>query len=180
MKKLIALLLLTMLLFNLSGYLLTEYAMQQNEHRLVASLDLHAYSDKNLVLIKIPLHLPYTTDNHKFVRVNGQVKVGQTYYNYVKRRICQDTLMLMCIPNPEKARLVGVSTQLSAQAENTAPVKSALPILKKAAPADDFIAGNPMLLSSTFSCLELSGHIARSALPFSGPVQEPAAEPPEA
>jgi len=99
-------LLLAIHLFNLAGYtLLFDYFIQQSDKQLVQQLDSHQYNDNELIEVKIPLHTPYLTSWSDYERVDGEAEVNGLYYSYVKRKIHNDTLYLLCLPNKSKTQL---------------------------------------------------------------------------
>jgi hypothetical protein len=64
------------------------------------ALDNNEYKDSDLISIKIPVsYLPYYNNSSTFERIDGQVEIQGLQYNYVKRRIYNDSLELLCIPN---------------------------------------------------------------------------------
>ena len=106
LKKLTAILLLALFVFNTIGYrLLVEYALNQADYNLEARLDKGHYSESELITVKIPLNLPYQTNWKDFERVNGEMNVNGTIYKYVQRKVYNDTLILQCIPHEEKTEL---------------------------------------------------------------------------
>ena len=106
MKKLAAILLLLLFLFNLVGYRLWfNYAQQQSDIQLQASLDKHQYNDAELISIKVPLSMPYQTVQSSYERVDGEIKIDGKIYKYVKRRIVNGELELLCLPDQNKMRL---------------------------------------------------------------------------
>lgn len=106
MKKLAAILLLLLFLFNLVGYRLWfNYAQQQSDVLLEASLDKHQYNDAELISIKVPLSMPYQVMQSNYERVNGEVKLDGKIYKYVKRRVVNGELELLCLPDQNKMRL---------------------------------------------------------------------------
>ena len=106
MKKLLAILLLTIYLFNLTGYsLLFQYLINDTDTVLVKRLDKDAYNDKDLIEVKVALNMPYLTTSKNFERVNGQLELNGVHYNYVKRKVSSDTLYLLCLPNFAKTQL---------------------------------------------------------------------------
>lgn len=179
MKKLFALFLLSIQLFNLSGYLIARFLISQNDRHLVYQLDKNRYADKDLVLIKIPLSLPYTTDNSSYTRVNGQVEFKGTYYNYVKRKISRDTLMLLCIPNAEKKRLLLSATQLGNVSEAVTSGKSHQPELKRSKTLDDYIFSIQGAVAGISSGVN-DAHFPCSILLPASPQLGTAAKPPQA
>jgi hypothetical protein len=90
-----------LLLFNWSGYrLLTAYWENKANTRLEAQIDENGYDESQLISVKIPAgHLSSYTNAGQFERVDGQVEIGGVQYKYVKRRLFNDSLELLCIPN---------------------------------------------------------------------------------
>jgi hypothetical protein len=67
-----------------------------------AMLDKKSIKESELFEIKIPLHLPYQTSWSNYERFDGEIKLDGVIYKYVKRKITNDTLHLMCIENTKK------------------------------------------------------------------------------
>ncbi len=106
MKKIAAALLISLLLFNWFGYnLVVNYLQQQSDTHLEALLDDNQYDDSRLIELKIPTHVPYQTSWASYERYDGEVEVNGVLYKYVKRKVSNDTLYLMCIPNTKKMNL---------------------------------------------------------------------------
>lgn len=106
LKKTIAILLLVIYLFNLAGYTLVfRYFITQAETGFISRLDQKKYDDADLVQISIPLYLPYV-QNSNYERVDGTVENDGIQYNYVKRRVHNDTLYVLCLPNHQKSLLL--------------------------------------------------------------------------
>lgn len=85
--------------------MLFYYLQQKNDARLEAQFDNNSYDDSQLVELKIPVHLPYQNSWPAYQRYDGEIELNGTMYKYVKRRLANDTLYLMCIPNSKKMRL---------------------------------------------------------------------------
>ncbi len=68
-------------------------------------LDHNTYDQSQLVELKIPMHLPYQTNWTSYQRFDGEIKLNGIIYRYVKRKVSNDTLFLMCIPNSGNMRL---------------------------------------------------------------------------
>jgi len=99
-------LLLAVHLFNLVGYtLLFEYCIQRSDKQLTQQLDNHQYNDSELIEVKIALHTPYLTSWSDYERIDGEAEVNGIFYSYVKRKIHNDTLYLLCLPNKNKTQL---------------------------------------------------------------------------
>ena len=106
MKKITALFFLTLFLFNLFGYrIVVDYMQQKLNDQFEASLDNNAYEESQLVELKIPIGLPYQTSWSAYQRYNGEIEINGILYKYVKRKVANDTLFLMCIPNTKKMHL---------------------------------------------------------------------------
>ncbi|MEO6329112.1 MAG: hypothetical protein ABIO55_09275, partial [Ginsengibacter sp.] len=91
---------------NLFGYrLVSDYLQQKYDARLEARLDKNHYNEAELVELKIPIHLPYQTSWADFERYDGEVEFNGILYKYVKRKVANDTLIVLCIPNQQKMNL---------------------------------------------------------------------------
>jgi hypothetical protein len=107
LKKTIAIILLTIHLFNLAGYRAMFALLQQKATvQIVERLDLGSYNDAELVEVKIPYPLPYAANWPDYQRFDGEAEMNGVHYNYVKRKMVNDTLYIMCIPNNERNRIV--------------------------------------------------------------------------
>ena len=106
MRKLSAILLLLIFLFNLVGYrFVFNYEQQKADVQLEASLDKAQYNDADLIAITIPLSMPYQTVQSGFERVNGEINISGKIYKYVKRKIVDGEMVLMCLPDQNKMRI---------------------------------------------------------------------------
>jgi len=101
MKRIAAILLMGILFFNWYGYKLLSFYLEGKANRqLEARLDEARYDESQLISIKVPSsHLSYYNSSTQFERVDGQIEVGGVQYKYVKRRLFNDSLELLCIPN---------------------------------------------------------------------------------
>lgn len=106
MKKLAAIFLVTIFLFNAGGYQLWFYFEQRNSDKnLEASLDKNDYDPAELITIKVSLSLPYQNDTKEFERISGEIKFNGKIYKYVKRKIENGELVLMCLPDKNKMQI---------------------------------------------------------------------------
>lgn len=105
MKRLIAILFLSIFLFNLYGYrLLISYWQSQAEISIQAKAAQTPESD--LVSIKVATVLPpYTYASNTYESITGEVDVHGMTYKYVKRRIFKDSIEFLCVPHIAKKRL---------------------------------------------------------------------------
>jgi hypothetical protein len=68
--------------------------------RLEARLDRQQYDENQLITIKVPAScLSYFNVSTTFERVSGTIEVGGVPYQYVKRRIFNDSVEMKCIQN---------------------------------------------------------------------------------
>ena len=94
MKKLITIGLLLLLLFNLIGYRFWfDYIQQESSLQLQATLEKGDYNDQDLLTFRIPLSLPYQTDQADFERVEGEITLNGKIYTCVKRKVCGGELI---------------------------------------------------------------------------------------
>jgi hypothetical protein len=106
LKKLIAILLLIVLLFNIVGY---KFVANYFEHKatddMQTSLDLHHYKESDLISFKLHLNLPYISSSTEFESVEGNIDINGINYQYVKKRFFNDTLEILCVPNFTKSSI---------------------------------------------------------------------------
>ena len=74
--------------------------------QLESRLDRHQYDESQLISLKVPItQLAYYINSAAFERVDGQIEIDGVPYQYVKRRIYNDSLELLCIPNQTVQKL---------------------------------------------------------------------------
>jgi hypothetical protein len=79
---------------------------QRADKTLIANLDENNYSESDLISIKVPtVHFSYYVNSKDFERVDGKIEIEGVQYNYVKRRLFNDSLELLCIPNKTATQL---------------------------------------------------------------------------
>jgi hypothetical protein len=106
LKKLAAILLILTFLFNLGGYRLWfYYQQQQSDEKLEAVLDNEEYNEEDIITLKVPISLPYQTNWKEFERAEGEINYNGKIYKYVKRKIYNGELILLCIPDHNRMRL---------------------------------------------------------------------------
>ncbi len=98
---------LSILLFNWVGYrLLTAYRQSLAASELQATLDKDAYDPHQLILLRVSADLlPYSTPSDQFEKAEGAVEIGHYRYLYVKKRLLNDSLEFLCIPDRAANRL---------------------------------------------------------------------------
>jgi hypothetical protein len=114
MKRLSAILLLGIFSFNLFGYRLIAVFLENQENRkMELAIEKNDYSDSELMAIRVPTNLPYYTNSPTFQRIDGEIEVEGVYYKYVKSRIYNDSLELLCIPNTAKTKIQAAKADFS-------------------------------------------------------------------
>ena len=102
LKKLIAISLLFIHLFNIGGQLLLhQYFVYKSDKLFNEQINKNRYNVDDLTEIKIPVNMPQINDWKNFENLTGQVQFAYSSYNYVKIRVTRTAIFLMCIPNYE-------------------------------------------------------------------------------
>jgi hypothetical protein len=108
LKRAAAILLLLLFLFNWFGYrLLSGYLQSQADAHLEAQLDQEQYDPSQLIEMRVPLNMPYQLNSTDFERYDGDIEIDGVHYKYVKRKVENGQLVLLCLPNETKMRIQG-------------------------------------------------------------------------
>lgn len=128
-----SILLLLVFLFNLVGYQFALSLLQSRADKKLESLiDNKEYDDAELTEIRIAMNMPYQQRFTEFERFYGQITIDGREYNYVKRKVEGDMLVLKCLPNKSKTHLKSIAADITKansnnhQGEN--PVKASVKI----------------------------------------------------
>ena len=112
LKQIVAILLVLILLFNIGGYkLVFTYFEQKATQRLDNKIDAHQYSEAELIEFKIPLQMPYYNDT-KYESCYGEIEIGGEHYRYVKRKVSNNNLYILCLPHIEKDNIDAIKSNL--------------------------------------------------------------------
>ena len=110
MKRIFAIVLLTVHLFNLGGYaLLFQYYIHEADVQMVKTVFDNKLGDEKLVEIRIPVNMPTIQDWDDYAVVAGQIQLKDAYYNYTRLKMTRDTLYFLCFPNTTKTRLANAN-----------------------------------------------------------------------
>lgn len=114
MKKLAAIFLLSLLLFNTVGYrfvftMLDNVAAQNQDARI----DAGNYDEASLIEVRLPLNMPYQDRVTEFERHYGEVTVDGVVYTYVKMRVANNELILKCIPDANRQQIKNSENNLA-------------------------------------------------------------------
>ena len=85
--------------------MLIQWIEQKADSRLEARLDNNNYNEADLITIKVSLNMPYQNEWSDFERYDGEVEKDGKIYKYVKRKVQNDSLILLCIPHETKMNL---------------------------------------------------------------------------
>jgi len=106
LKKLIAVFLVFLLLFNALGFYGVFVGLQYKTGLdLVQRLDKQDYQQEETVTIKVPMALPYHIDTEVYERVDGEIEHNGEFYRLVKQKLEKDTLYIVCIKDQDSKRI---------------------------------------------------------------------------
>ena len=109
MKKLTAILLIILFLFNLFGYrIFFYYAQHQSDINLEQNLDENKYDENELISLTIPFPMPYQHNSDGFERFDGEITLKGKIYKYVKRKYLDGNIIFLCLPDYNKMHLEAV------------------------------------------------------------------------
>jgi hypothetical protein len=98
---------LSVLLFNWVGFrLFTAFWEDRAATTLEAGLDRNEYDSNELILLRVAADaLPYSNCSSDFERTTGIIEIGNLRYREVKRRLYNDSVEFLCIPDGAVNRL---------------------------------------------------------------------------
>ena len=99
-RKIATILLLTFLFFTWVGYWLCISWVESRETASWKSrMEKDQYNDSQLILFKVSAAaLPYSNSSADFERADGEIKVGDIHYRYVRKRLYNDSVEFLCLP----------------------------------------------------------------------------------
>ena len=125
MRKLAAIILLILFLFNLTGYrLFFHYLGERSDSHYTSIINKEEYDESQLLTIRVNLNMPYLVDRTEFERVDGEIEIDGQVYKYVKRRIYNGQLVLMCLPNNDRTKLQAAENNYTEFSLNIAATKN--------------------------------------------------------
>lgn len=106
MRKITAIFLTLILLFNMLGFYGVFVGVKyQNKQTLIQKLDVDEYDASSTVTLKIPITIPYATYSKEYERVDGEFEYQGEFYHLVKQRLDQDTLFIVCIKDTKSKQI---------------------------------------------------------------------------
>ncbi|WP_377114565.1 hypothetical protein [Mucilaginibacter litoreus] len=152
MRKLLAILLLSVHLFNAGGYtLIFEYFIHRSEQQIVKEIYENKVDATQLVQIKVPVHNPGMHDWPDYERIQGQIQLKNGFYNYVGVKMTRDTMYLVCVANEVKNKLFNANTIIAKNVSDAPLSKKGqeAPVKKLNSPVSEY--NNPVFKYSFLS-----------------------------
>ncbi len=105
LKKVFAILLLIVFVFQMVGYYFVYLGLRfQANTEMAQRLDSESYTNDETITIKIPFALPYWSDSENAERINGEFVHNGQFYKLVKQELKKDTLYVVCIRDNKEKR----------------------------------------------------------------------------
>ena len=170
LKRTLSILLLGLFLFNCFGYkLLISYIENKADQQLEEQLDNNNYDESQLISIKVPVtYLPYYNNSKSFERIDGQIEIHGTPYKYVKRRIYNDSLELLCIPNATAMKLQSTRNEIFKFVNDLQPGKKSEshPRSFKVPAINDYISNDLLQFGDLYSVSSIKSPHYSANIPF--------------
>jgi hypothetical protein len=133
LKRVFAIFFLVIFLFQVGGYYIVFLGMQHSaKQALLHRLDADNYAESDLIVLTIPLSLPYPLHGGEFERVDGEFEHQGQQYKVVKQKLDNDTLFIACIRD-EKGSMISAAFSDFTKVAHNLPVnsKKAMNVLSK-------------------------------------------------
>lgn len=176
MKKLIAIFLVALVLFNALGFYGLFIGLRyKTVYDLTQRLDSNEYSEEETVMLKIPMALPYHIDSEIYERIDGEIEHQGEFYRLVKQKLERDTLYIVCIKDHDSKRITQalsdyIKTFAAKPADSKQTAKFFSGFIKDFLPSSVNVASATLGWSCTVSSIGLSDSFnSRSIAVFSPP-----------
>ena len=112
--------------------MLLQFLESRSNDHLQLKLDHGQYSESDLVEVRVALNLPYINDSKHFEDYSGDTTINGHHYRFVKRKLVNNELVLLCVRDQQKDRLQKAGTDFYKQVNDmpgsekkskTAPLK---------------------------------------------------------
>jgi len=88
------------------GYrMVAHYYAEKSTIDLQISVDQKKYNEAELVSLKLPLNQPYIINTDGYESLEGNMDYNGVNYQFIKKRIINDTLEIVCIPNMTRTQI---------------------------------------------------------------------------
>jgi hypothetical protein len=95
-------------------------------------LDADAYSSQDVVVLTIPISLPYPIHEANYERADGELMYHGEFYHLVKQKVENDTLFMVCVKDLQQKRLEQTINEYTNLANNLpASTKHTMDLLGK-------------------------------------------------
>jgi hypothetical protein len=175
LKRIFAIVLLGIHLFNLGGYaLLYRYYIHKSDVQMVKQIFDNKIDNARLVELKIPVNMPTVQDWDDYEVIEGQIQLKDAYYNYVRLKMTRDTMYFICIANETKTRLEHANI-ITAKEINDVPLtkKGEAPVSKKINTLSEY-----NLQAFTYEYIAFGANIMQTVKPASFQLSRPYIESP--
>jgi len=185
LKKLSAILLLAVMAFNLVGYrVMFGFMWHHANAQMVKKLDTSTYDRSSLTEVKVPLHLPYAINDKDFERYDGSIELNGVIYNYVERKLQNDTLILHCIPNNAANNIKVAGNEFNKSINDFQPVQKGqkntnTALLLKALECAGCKAANTIAINNVLYSIQRSAYKNTSEKIVAGNFSKSPEQPPE-
>lgn len=78
------------------------YAEMKADRVMEARLEQDQYDENKLVSLTVPLDNPYQLEQKSFERVSGEISFQGKIFKFVKRRVYEGKLVVLCIPDDHR------------------------------------------------------------------------------
>lgn len=90
----------------MGGFHLVFWALRsQAKADLLHRLDADAYSSEEVVVLTLPVSLPYPIHDPNYKRADGEIEFHGEFYQLVKQKVENDTLFMVCVKDHHQKRL---------------------------------------------------------------------------
>lgn len=110
------------LLLNTVGYYGIFLGLQyKHEIAMTRVIDLGSHGSLETVTLKVPVSIPYITDQMDYQRTIGQFEHNGELYRMISQRYANDTLTVVCIRDVEHKRISAALTEYVKNFSDKAP-----------------------------------------------------------
>ncbi len=130
-----------------------DHLAKDERGRLQDKIDEGDYELADLVEMKVPISNPYYSSSPGYERYYGEFDQRGTYYSYVMRKVINDTVYLLCLPDTRTTNLKQTGNELlSASGEGSSTPAKQL-VAKKQVSADYIAQEN--IFGITAACFQV-------------------------
>jgi hypothetical protein len=124
LKKVAAILMLLVFLFNVGGYYFVFYGIaQHSKKKLVHRFDNETYSAEETITLAISITMPYPIFTDDYQRVNGEFEHNGEHYKLIKQKLDGDSLYIVCYKDRTTKRILDAFSDF-AKFSNDLPLSS--------------------------------------------------------